>query len=150
MWHFGARLSARLDLMMLQGDSSGTDMGNSGATILVAEDDDAMRSYLRDLLDFEKFRVEVSENLGGTLNLLMRNPQVSLVIADDSMVETGTIGILRSLRTHGFEIPILVLTGSSGSPGWVSQNSIGRLEWLEKPFHSSELIAAVNRLLTEP
>ena len=71
---------------------------------------------------------------------------ISLILSDVKMPGMGGAGLIKALREHNYEIPVILLTGYSNlKPDDAFASCVGRI--LKKPFESEDLIEYVNELL---
>ncbi|WP_412069196.1 response regulator [Rubrivirga sp. IMCC43871] len=109
--------------------------------VLIADDDDEMRAYIRHSL---RESARVTEVVDGTeaLHLVRRLPP-DLVIADIRMPGLDGHALCAALRADGAtcDVPVLLV---SGEPREESGCEDG---FLAKPFNAASLRAAVERLL---
>ena len=117
--------------------------------ILVVDDDDMMRSFIRELLLIHEFKITEASN--GKLGLKeFREHTPDLVITDIIMPEMEGISFIRELRNHNKEIPIIAMTGNVHGRmeeylGISSQ--LGADEVLRKPIKSQEFLDTIEKLL---
>lgn len=85
--------------------------------ILVVDDQLAVRSLQRNILESAGFRVEAAENGRTALEVLRRDADIDLVLTDVQMPELDGFDLLRSIRAdeHLSALPAIVVT-SVGSP----------------------------------
>ena len=123
------------------------DVKGSGATVLLVEDDQAARDALRDLLEYQNYRVLTASNGNEALSVYSQsNPSVDLVVSDIVMPEMGGFDLYQALQQHQPQIKILFITGhplDSENQGLLEK---GRVHWLQKPFSIREFNQAVNSL----
>ncbi len=117
--------------------------------ILVVDDDEMMRSYLRELLLIHDFKVTEASN--GKLGLKeFRENTPNLVLTDIIMPEMEGISFIRELRAHNKEIPIIAMTGNVH--GRMEEfldisSQLGADEILRKPIQSQQFIDAIKKLI---
>ena len=112
------------------------------SSILVVEDDPAMRTGLRDNLEFEGYLVRTARTLAeGREDALKRHP--SLVLLDVMLPDGSGIDLCRQLRAQGFRSPILMLTAKSEEMDRVTGLESGADDYIVKPFSLRELLARV-------
>jgi CheY-like chemotaxis protein len=116
--------------------------------ILIAEDDDAIREILEDLLSSAGYRV-----IGATDGLealdWLSMVQVDLVIVDILLPRLGGLELIQHLRqsSRWAEIPIMVLSAFADLERYQSLP----VEAVQlKPFHLSEILEHVQRLIGSP
>jgi DNA-binding response OmpR family regulator len=115
-------------------------------TILVVEDDPAIRKALQMNLQLEGYRVLCAEDgEQGRRQCLAESPDLLLV---DLMLPllAGT-ELIRELRLSNIESPILVLSAKDQEADKVLALSIGADDYITKPFGLAELLARVKAAL---
>jgi len=116
--------------------------------ILVVDDDDMLRSYVRELLKLNNFQVsEAADGKEGLKEFREKTPD--LVITDIIMPEMEGISFIRKLREYSQDTPIIAMTGNVH--GHMDEyleisSQIGANEILRKPIKSEEFLDAINRL----
>ncbi|MGB6057933.1 MAG: response regulator transcription factor [Microthrixaceae bacterium] len=116
------------------------------ATILVVDDDRAIRESLERLLSLEGHSASSVSNGGEALEALRRDP-VDLLVLDRMMPSVDGLTVCRVLRTEGSTIPILMLTARTETTDRVAGLDAGADDYLAKPFDPAELLARVRALL---
>ena|SRR5258708_23847389 len=119
------------------------------ATILVIDDDEAVRYSIRRIMQGEGFAVAVAANGREALELLDR-AFPALVITDLIMPEMEGLETITELRKRRPELPIIAISGGGRviRPGYLDfAKKLGASDVLAKPFEPEDLVAAVNRQL---
>lgn len=116
--------------------------------ILVVDDDDMLRTYVKELLKLNNFNVTEADN-GKTGLKEFRENKPDLVITDIIMPEMEGISFIRKLREYSEDIPIIAMTGNVH--GHMDEyleisSQIGANEILRKPIKSEEFLDVINRL----
>ncbi|WP_432261592.1 response regulator [Cupriavidus sp. TMH.W2] len=116
----------------------------SGATVLVVDDNDDLRDYMRRLLSAAGHRVEVAADGEAALALARAQPP-ALIVSDVMMPRLGGFGLLRALRADAAlsDTPVLLLSARAGEEARVSGLGCGADDYLVKPFSARELLARV-------
>ena len=117
-------------------------------TVLVVEDEDALRASIRRLLSSCGFEVMEAQNGATALQLLEREsvPKVSLVLTDLRMPVMDGRQLASALARRYPSLPIVFMSGFTAQLmdlRLVSPN----LAFLAKPFREAELLAMVRRQL---
>jgi DNA-binding response OmpR family regulator len=112
------------------------------ATVLVVEDDPAMREGLRDNLEAEGYRVLLA---GGVREARrqVREGRPDLVLLDLTLPDGDGIGLCRALRAEGLRAPVLMLTARGEELDKVLGLEVGGDDYVVKPFGLRELLARV-------
>lgn len=114
--------------------------------IMIVDDEDAVRQSLRRSLAFNSF--EVVEAVDGQVALdLMPEEHPDLIILDVMMPRVDGFEVCRSLRSQGYDVPILMLTAKDGVSERVAGLDAGADDYLPKPFALEELLARVRSLI---
>lgn len=116
------------------------------ARILVAEDEEAVASGLRDNLEFEGYEVVVAKDGESALKAATRdNPD--LILLDIMMPRMDGLEVCRRIREAGFVVPVLMLTAKSQEIDVVRGLEVGADDYITKPFSIRELLARIKAAL---
>lgn len=114
--------------------------------ILVVDDEQAVRESLRRSLRFNGYEVlTANDGLEAVETVRAENPE--LVILDVMMPNMDGLEVCRTLRSEGWDRPILVLTARDGISDRVAGLDAGADDYLPKPFALEELLARVRSLV---
>ena len=114
--------------------------------ILVVEDNDNMRRGLCDMLEADGF--EPAAAADGTEALASaRDHRPDLIILDLMLPGADGARVLKVLRAHGIDSPILVLTAKSDEDEKVRLLDMGADDYVTKPFGRRELGARIAAIL---
>ena len=112
-------------------------------TILIVEDDAAMRAGLSDNLEIEGYRVAGAPTLReAQRTVLQSNPD--LILLDIMLPDGSGIDFCRELRAQGLTLPIIMLTAKGQEMDKVVGLEMGADDYVVKPFSLRELLARVN------
>lgn len=119
-------------------------------TVLIAEDDDEVRSFLARELSFN-FQVLTAVNGRDALQIIDREEEISLVLSDVMMPEMNGFELCRSLKTtlSTSHIPVVLLTALSDERQRIFGVSRGADVYIQKPFHVNYVKITIIRLLEE-
>lgn len=120
----------------------------AGATILLAEDNPAVRASVRRVLARNHYRVLEAGDGRQALNILAESAGgIHLVLADMVMPEMDGLELRRHLRAHHPRLPVLLMSGySEAAITHLGHEPLGPV--LEKPFTLEGLLAKVEEMLT--
>lgn len=113
--------------------------------VLVVEDDDIIRRFVRMALQSEGYEVHESAGLQrGLIDAGTRRPD--LVVLDLGLPDGDGIDLVRDLRGWS-TTPVIVLSARSGEPDKIAALDAGADDYLVKPFGAGELLARVRAQL---
>ena len=118
---------------------------SDGPRILVVDDDEDIRSLLRELLDRAGYRVEEAPNGRAALRQLFETPP-ALVLLDVTMPELDGYQTLERIRDLS-DVPVIMLTARTQELERVRGLASGADDYVSKPFGRQELLARIQALL---
>jgi len=114
--------------------------------ILIVEDNADLAFGLRNNLEIEGYAVDVARD--GVEGLAKaRDDGFDLIVLDLTLPELHGFHVLRTLRSEGNEVPVLILTAHSDETDKVRGLKLGADDYVAKPFGILELLARVEALL---
>jgi len=116
------------------------------ARVLVVEDNPDLAFGLRNNLEIEGYEVEVAQDGPRGLDRA-RESSPDLVILDLMLPGLDGYRVLRTLRSEGFQQPVLILTARGEEADKVMGFRLGADDYVTKPFGVLELLARVQALL---
>jgi two-component system, cell cycle sensor histidine kinase and response regulator CckA len=122
--------------------------GGSGATVLVVEDEDALRAAIRRLLQREGYNVLEASDGASALHLLedTAGETVALVLTDLRMPVMDGRQLASALARRRPSLPIVFMSGFTAQLMDLRLVS-PHLAFLAKPFRNDDLLAAVKSKL---
>jgi two-component system, OmpR family, copper resistance phosphate regulon response regulator CusR len=114
--------------------------------LLIAEDDNELRAYLRTSLMASGFVVDAVTN-GVNVLAYLKSSAYDLLILDVMMPGMDGLEVLRRIRASDSQMPVLMLSGRHLVEDRVKGLELGADDYLIKPFALTELLARVNTLL---
>jgi two-component system nitrogen regulation response regulator GlnG len=118
----------------------------SAATILVADDDRAIRTVLNQALGRLGHEVRATGN-AATLWQWIQDGAGDLVITDVVMPDENGLDLIPRIRKLRPELRVIAMSAQNTLLTAVKANERGAFEYLPKPFDLNELIAIVARAL---
>jgi two-component system alkaline phosphatase synthesis response regulator PhoP len=115
-------------------------------SILLVEDDPALRATLGDRLRGEGYVVDTAVD-GHEAVEKAANLPFDLVILDIMLPSRNGFDVCRDIRQAGMATPILMLTARDQTTDKIVGLKLGADDYVTKPFESAELLARVEVLL---
>ncbi len=116
--------------------------------ILVADDEAAIRTNLRLLLESEGYQVREAAD-GGQAARLLQDPEVALALLDLRMPVLDGMEVLRGHADRLEETPVIVITAYGGSKAAIEAMKLGAYDYITKPFDFDEVLFSIRRALTQ-
>lgn len=114
--------------------------------VLVVEDDLNIAKTLKLLLSSYSYAVDVSVDAESALQMVEAFTY-DLVLLDVVLPGLDGISLCQTLRTRGYQMPILLLTGQDSGQQKALALNIGADDYVVKPFDAEELVARLQALL---
>jgi len=115
--------------------------------ILIVDDDESIREFLRFLLESRGFGVMQAPDANGALAEARKRP--SLILLDVMMPEIDGWQVAKLLKAHPETngIPIIFVTASHAVEDEVMGFEIGAIDYITKPFSIPSLVARITSVL---
>ena len=114
--------------------------------VLVVEDDPLVGDGIRRALNGGGFAADLVSSAEAAKTAL-DTESFDMVIADIGLPRQDGLQLVRSLRSRGQVIPILILTARDGLEDRVTALDLGADDYLTKPFQVPELLARCRALI---
>ncbi len=116
------------------------------ATILIVEDDKAIRLGVRDVLQMGGYAVREAGTGTSGLDIACAGG-IDLVLLDILMPEMNGLEMLEALRRARPSLPVIILSALGEGPDRVRGLRLGADDYVVKPFGADELLARVEAVL---
>ncbi len=117
-------------------------------TVFVIDDDDALRATMGELLVLDGREVETYSTCEAFLETY-RPARKGCLVVDAQMEGMGGLALLERLKREGTELPAIMITGYGDVPTAVRAMKAGAVDFIEKPVEPGELIASIERALSQ-
>lgn len=117
--------------------------------ILLVEDYEEVRNFLKGGLEAESFTVDCAED-GEKGSYLARTNDYDVIVLDNNLPKKNGLEVCRDLRKAGKTCPVVVISVKSDTPSKVALLDNGADDYLTKPFAFEELMARIRALLRRP
>src|SRR5438552_15455720 len=118
-------------------------------SILVADDDTAIRTVLNQALSRAGYEVRLTGN-AATLWRWVSQGEGDLVITDVVMPDENAFELLPRIKKLRAELPVIIMSAQNTFMTAIRASERGAYEYLPKPFDLTQMISIVGRALSDP
>lgn len=136
------------ELELLDQSISSEDNGSVKESVLIVEDHQELREYLKNMLS-EKYNVLAFENGVDALNYLKKKSKLALILSDWMMPKMDGVELCRMIKKKQKyqNIPFVLLTALSNVENQKEAYLAGIDEFIVKPFNPDLLFVKISNLL---
>ena len=116
------------------------------ASILVVDDEAAIRDSLHMILEYEGYRVEEAGNGSLALSKVAERAPDAIVL-DIKMPEMDGLELLKALRERGYEMPVLMISGHADVATAVEATRRGAFDFFEKPLQRERVLLSLRNAI---
>jgi DNA-binding NtrC family response regulator len=124
-------------------------MAGSGLAVLVADDEDAAREPICELLRGRGYQVRAARTGPEALEMLSGGG-FDVALLDVMMPGLDGLAVLKQYREAGGQSPVVVLSALGGAGDAMRAMKLGATDYLTKPINPPDLQAALSRALGAP
>jgi two-component system, NtrC family, nitrogen regulation response regulator NtrX len=114
--------------------------------ILVIDDEKAIRNTLKDVLEYEKYEVDLAEDGTAGINLFSGN-SYDVVLCDIKMQKMDGIEVLQKLMEISSVTPVIMISGHGNIDTAVEAIKKGAYDFLEKPLDLNRLLITIRNAM---
>ncbi len=117
-------------------------------TVLIVDDSSSLRCVVRQLLTEAGYRALEAEDASQALALL-DGQKIHLILCDLYMPQTNGLELIRKVKqlpAYKFT-PVIILSTEKSEDKKLEAYEIGAKAWVIKPFHPTQLLNAVTKLV---
>ena len=115
-------------------------------SILVVDDERAIRNSLKEILEYENYKVEVAENGADGLSKV-QNGKYDLIFSDIKMPEMDGIAFLEAVLKERGEVPVIMMSGHAEIDTAVKSIKLGAYDFISKPLDMNRILVTVRNAL---
>ena len=115
-------------------------------TILVVDDEERMRTLIKDFLTRESYNVLEANDGMEAMEVFYNNKDIALILLDVMMPKMDGWQVCREIRETS-KVPIIMLTARGEERDELKGFELGVDEYIAKPFSPKVLVARVSALL---
>jgi len=121
---------------------------DSVAQVFIVDDDPSVQRALRRLLTTHGLPARIFCSAKEFLDQGASVPAVGCLVLDVKMPGLSGLDLQAELQQRGMRLPIVFITGHGTVPMSVQAMKEGAVDFLQKPFDSQTLIAAIRKAIT--
>ena len=114
--------------------------------ILVIDDEKSIRNTLKDVLEYEKYEVELAEDGTAGIDMFLQG-SYDAVLCDIKMAKMDGIEVLQRLFDISSDVPIIMISGHGNIDTAVDAIKKGAFDFLEKPLDLNRLLITIRNAL---
>jgi two-component system, NtrC family, nitrogen regulation response regulator NtrX len=114
--------------------------------ILVIDDERAIRSTLKEVLEYEKYEVDIAEDGPKGLELFAAN-SYDVVLCDIKMAKMDGIEVLEKISETSSDVPVVMISGHGNIDTAVEAIKKGAYDFLEKPLDLNRLLITIRNAM---
>jgi DNA-binding NtrC family response regulator len=117
-------------------------------SVLVAEDHPPLRELIAAMLNNAGYRVMTAENGDEALRIASES-DVDLLLTDIRMPGLSALSLIHQFQAHSKHSGVVVMSGDFTSSDGGELKPPDRVQFLQKPFTSKSLLAAITQTLRD-
>jgi two-component system, LuxR family, response regulator FixJ len=118
------------------------------ATVFVVDDDQAMRTSLKWLIESTGMSVQTYESADVFLASYYPG-RAGCLLLDVRMPGMSGLELQTYLAREGYRLPVILITGHGDVSMAVKAMKAGAIDFIEKPFHDEDLLRSIRRALED-
>ena len=111
-------------------------------SILVVDDEAAIRRTLREILEYEDFAVDEAENGPEALEKV-KGASYDLILLDVKMPKMDGLEVLAKIASEQPEVPVVMISGHGNIETAVEATKLGAFDFIEKPPDLNRLLLTI-------
>lgn len=120
----------------------------SPTRILVVDDEEIMRTFLKEVLSDEGYRIDLAVSGRDAVEKMAAN-QYDIVITDIVMPELDGLGVVAAAKDLPYEVDVVVMTGYASMGTAVESMKLGAIDYITKPFNIDQIRIIVSNAVKE-
>ena len=114
--------------------------------ILVIDDERSIRNTLKDILEYEKYEVDLAENGSEGLEMVEKN-DYDTILCDIKMHGMDGIEVLEKISSQIPDIPVVMISGHGNIDTAVESIKKGAYDFIEKPLDLNRLLITIRNAM---
>lgn len=121
-------------------------MSTDKVNILVTDDEKSIRNSLKEILEFEDYKVLEAESGSDAFDVLKEH-RIDLMLLDIKMKGMDGMEVLKKLKEEKQDFPVIMISGHGTIEIAVSATKLGAFDFIEKPPDLNRLLVSVRNAL---
>jgi DNA-binding NtrC family response regulator len=117
-------------------------------SILVVDDEEALRTVLSSELSSEGYNVETASD-GDEAITILQGKQFDLVLLDIKMPRVDGFEVLKFIKKNSPQIKVIMLTAFADLKNAIESKKLGAEDFISKPYDLVDLLTTIERVLSE-
>ncbi|WP_339737420.1 sigma-54 dependent transcriptional regulator [uncultured Sunxiuqinia sp.] len=114
--------------------------------ILVIDDERSIRSTLKDILEYEKYQVDLADDGQQGIDLVRKN-EYDIVLCDIKMPGMDGIEVLEKIQILAPDVPVVMISGHGNIDTAVESIKKGAFDYIEKPLDLNRLLITIRNAM---
>ncbi len=111
--------------------------------VLVVDDEEAILVTFRRILEMAGYTVETAASAQAAMASLQESNGFNAVISDITMPGADGLELLRKIRSHDQDVPVILMTGGPTLQSAIEAVELGALKYLTKPIARDDLLETI-------
>lgn len=116
------------------------------AKILVIDDEESIRSTLKEILEYEDYKVDIAADGEEGLEILSKK-KYDIVFCDIKMPKMDGIEVLEQIQEKGYDTSVIMISGHGSIDTAVEAIKKGAFDFVEKPLDLNRLLITIRNAL---
>ncbi len=114
--------------------------------ILIVDDEKAIRSTLREILEYEKYEVDEAEDGAKGLRMILKN-YYDVVLLDIKMPKKDGMEVLEAMKLSDIDTPVIMISGHGNLESAVETVKQGAFDYISKPPDLNRLLITIRNAM---
>ena len=114
--------------------------------ILVIDDERSIRNTLKDILEYEKYEVDLAEDGNKGIDLIRKN-EYEIILCDIKMPGMDGIEALEKIQILSPDAPVVMISGHGNIDTAVESIKKGAFDFIEKPLDLNRLLITIRNAM---
>ena len=118
------------------------------ADILIIDDEKSIRSTLKEILEYEKYKVDEAEDGVSGLSKLEKK-KYDIVLCDIKMPKMDGLEVLGKIQDKGIDSPVVMISGHGNIETAVESLKQGAFDFIQKPLDLNRILVTIRNAMDQ-